>query len=181
MDTTNDANKGALSTLRIMLRRAPRMSLSQFNARLQYKKNKTGTYIKTFLGRRQRKYLCGKALELDLNGGERKQRRAQVEYDRKLIEKNHEIDKRRKEQRDTATAKLDAIVPCLVDADLAKMRVTDIVLQLHWHHMPKQKEDKLKEVPLETGKSEDEDEPDPPPLMPDKDEDHPDYDTKDDV
>ncbi|KAG1888443.1 uncharacterized protein F5891DRAFT_1199302 [Suillus fuscotomentosus] len=131
------------------------MSLSQFNARLQYKKNQTGTYIKTFLGHRQRKYLRGKARELDSNGGERKQRRAQVEYDRKLIEKNHEIDKRRKEWRDAATAKLNAIVPCLVDADLAKMRVADIVLQLRWHHefdlhvprnkdMPKRKEDKLK-------------------------------------
>ncbi|KAG1860155.1 hypothetical protein DFJ58DRAFT_779665 [Suillus subalutaceus] len=129
METTNDANEGALGTLRITLRRAPRMSLSQFNARLQYKKNQTGTYIKTFLGRRQRKYLRGKARELDSNGGERKRRRAQVEYDRKLIEKNHEIDKRRKERRDAATAKLDAVVPCLVDADLAKMRVADIVLQ----------------------------------------------------
>ncbi|KAG2145926.1 hypothetical protein DEU56DRAFT_870202 [Suillus clintonianus] len=135
METTNDANEGALGTLRITLRHAPR---------------------------------------------ERKRRRAQVEYDRKLIEKNHEIDKRRKERRDAATAKLDAVVPCLVDADLAKMRVADIVLQLRWHHMPKRKEDKLKvlreaiahytsgevthrettqEVPLETGESEDEDEP----------------------
>ncbi|KAG2062129.1 hypothetical protein BDR06DRAFT_868392, partial [Suillus hirtellus] len=32
METTNDANEGALSTLHIMLRCAPHMSLSQFNA-----------------------------------------------------------------------------------------------------------------------------------------------------
>lgn len=78
-----------------------------------------------------------------------------MEYDRKLIEKNREIDQRRKGRRGAATAKLDAVIPCLVDADLAKMRVADIVLQLHWHReldssvprnkgMPKRKEDKLK-------------------------------------
>ncbi|KAJ8580301.1 hypothetical protein M405DRAFT_869578 [Rhizopogon salebrosus TDB-379] len=135
METTNNANEGALGTLRTTLRRAPRMSLSQFNARLQYKKNRTGTYMKKFLGRCQCK--------------------AQVEYDRKLVERNYEMDKWKKERRDVATAKLDAVVPCVVDADLARLRVSDIALQLRWHRqfdtkvprnkdMPKKKDEKLR-------------------------------------
>ncbi|KAG1870788.1 hypothetical protein F4604DRAFT_1926310 [Suillus subluteus] len=167
--TTNNANEGALGTLRIMLRCAPCMSLSQFNARLQYKKNQTGAYIKTFLGCHQHKYLHGKAQELDSNGAKRKQRKAQVEYHQKLMKKNCEIDQQRKEWKDAATAKLHAVVPCLhreFDPHVPQNK-----------DMPKQKEDKLKvlreaivcytsgevtrqettqEVPLETGKSEDE-------------------------
>jgi hypothetical protein len=71
---------------------------------------------------------------LDLNGAKRKRRRAQVEYDRKVIEKNHKINQWRKKWRDAATAKLNAVVPCLMNAGLAKMCVADIVLQFHWHH-----------------------------------------------
>ncbi|KAG1874805.1 hypothetical protein F4604DRAFT_1924926 [Suillus subluteus] len=115
------------------------------------------------------KYLHGKAQELDSNGAKRKQRKAQVEYHQKLMKKNCEIDQQRKEWKDAATAKLHAVVPCLhreFDPHVPQNK-----------DMPKQKEDKLKvlreaivcytsgevtrqettqEVPLETGKSEDE-------------------------
>ncbi|KAG1883974.1 hypothetical protein F4604DRAFT_1677148 [Suillus subluteus] len=46
MNTMNDTNEGALGTLRVSMRRAPRMSLAHFNARLKYKKNQTGMYVK---------------------------------------------------------------------------------------------------------------------------------------
>ncbi|KIK80700.1 hypothetical protein PAXRUDRAFT_157974 [Paxillus rubicundulus Ve08.2h10] len=45
METTNDANEGALGIYRVALRCAPTMTTVQFNARLKYHKNQMGSYM----------------------------------------------------------------------------------------------------------------------------------------
>ena len=157
METTNDANEGALGTLRVTFRRAPRMSLAQFNARLKYKKNNTKIYMKKFLGKSARQYLRRKARVIDASSAEKKRRLAQAKYDQQLAQRHRVDDERKRKKRDAAAVRLAAVVPRLTEVELASMRVSDIDLQLRWHRqfdekvprakeMPKKKEDKLREL-----------------------------------
>ncbi|KAF9231631.1 hypothetical protein BU15DRAFT_68173 [Melanogaster broomeanus] len=134
METTNDMNEGALGTLRVTMRRAPRMSLTQFNARLKFKKNQTGSWMQSFLSRKSRKYLRNKARKLDASGIERKRRLAQVEYDRQLVQKHREDDKRKAKRKSALTAKFDAFIRWHRRFDIAVPRAKDL---------PKKKEEKL--------------------------------------
>ncbi|KAG1846992.1 hypothetical protein DFJ58DRAFT_663507, partial [Suillus subalutaceus] len=152
MNSTNDANEGALGTLRVSMRHAPRMSLTHFNARLKYKKNQTGTYVKTSLGPTARKYLRKRARINDTAGMERKRRIAQVEYDKYVVQRNREKDQKKKERREAAAAKLAAVVPRLMQEDINKMRVSELDLQIRWHRqfdsqMPAAKDLKGKKAP----------------------------------
>jgi hypothetical protein len=106
MNSTDDANEGALGTLQVSMRRAPRMSLAHFNARLKYKKNQTGTYIKTSLGPTARKYLRTRAHINDTAGMERKRRIAQVEYDKLIVQQNCKKDQKKKEHCEAAARNL---------------------------------------------------------------------------
>ncbi|KAG1853183.1 hypothetical protein DFJ58DRAFT_728296 [Suillus subalutaceus] len=133
MNSTNDANEGALGTLRVSMWRAPRMSLTHFNARLKYKKNQTGTYVKTSLGPTARTYLRKRARINDTAGMERKRRIAQVEYDKYVVQRNREKDQKKKERREAAAAKLAAVVPRLTQEDINKMHVAELDLQIRWH------------------------------------------------
>jgi len=156
METTNDVNEGALGTLHITLCHAPRMSLAQFNARLKYKKNNTTTYMKKFLGKSAHRYLRRKARVLDASGAEKKRHLAQATY-RQLAQQHRVDDERKQKKREAATVKLAAVVPRLTEVKLVSMKVSDIDLQLRWHHqfdekvprakeMPKKKEEKLREL-----------------------------------
>ncbi|KIJ12215.1 hypothetical protein PAXINDRAFT_83254, partial [Paxillus involutus ATCC 200175] len=133
METTNDANEGALGTLRITLRRAPRMSLVQLNAQLKYKKNNTGRFVKTYLGPTARKFLRRKARILRTLGLEKKRRCAQVAYDKKVVQKHRDDDKRRAAQKDAEAAKFAAYIPHTTEAELLKMKVAEINFQIRWH------------------------------------------------
>ncbi|KAG2122911.1 hypothetical protein DEU56DRAFT_760188 [Suillus clintonianus] len=133
MKTTNDDNEGALGTVRTSLRRAPHMSLSHLNSRFMYKKNMTGTYIQNFLRPGAQKRLLKKACAVDTRGDERKRRVAQANYDKERVRKNKQLDVRRKERRDAAEAKLTAVVPRLTLAEVEKLRVDKINLQIQWH------------------------------------------------
>ncbi|KAG2074964.1 hypothetical protein BDR04DRAFT_1171787 [Suillus decipiens] len=125
MNSTNDANEGALGTLRVSMRHAPRMSLAHFNAHLKYKKNQTGTYMKTSLGPTAQRYLRKKACINDTAGMERKRRIAQSSGTAR--------DQKKKEHREAAAAKLAAVVPRLTQEDIKKMRVAELDLQIRWH------------------------------------------------
>ncbi|KAH7890481.1 hypothetical protein F5I97DRAFT_1973003 [Phlebopus sp. FC_14] len=154
METTNDANEGALGTFRITLRRAPRMSLAQFNARFKYRKNQTGKYIKTHFSHSHRKYLHKKARDIQAMNLERKRRLRQVAYDRQVVEK-HRLDDRRKEDKNNAlAAEFAAYIPRMTEVELTTMKVTEIDFQIRWHRrfdalvpkakdLPKKKEKKL--------------------------------------
>ncbi|KIK35064.1 hypothetical protein CY34DRAFT_26709 [Suillus luteus UH-Slu-Lm8-n1] len=133
MKTTNNDNEGALGTVRTSLRRAPHMSLSHLNSRFMYKKNMTGTYIQKFLRPGAQKRLLKKARAVDTRGDERKRRVAQANYDKERVRKNKQLDVRRKEQREAAEAKLTAVVPRLTLAEVEKLRVDEINLQIRWY------------------------------------------------
>jgi hypothetical protein len=133
MKTTNDDNEGALGTAHTSLRRAPHMSLSHFNARFMYKKNMTGTYIRSVLSPAAQKGLPKKARAVDARGDEKKRRVAQAKYDKELARKHKVEDAQKKVKRDAAEAKLTAVVPCLTLTKVMKLRLDEVNLQIWWH------------------------------------------------
>ncbi|RPD58133.1 hypothetical protein L226DRAFT_467446 [Lentinus tigrinus ALCF2SS1-7] len=144
MHTTNDVNEGELGSLRVTLRRAPRMTLHQYNARRRYKINKTGRYIEQHLTALERKYLRKKARRVDAGGLEKKRKMAQAEADRKTVE-----GKRKKDEEKAAKAKekkdvLDALAPLSDTSDLSQLTVPVLDLHLDWHRQFD------REVPLKT-------------------------------
>lgn len=74
-----------------------------------------------------------KARVVDTRGYERRRRVAQANYDKERVRKNKQLDVRRKERRDAAEAKLTAVVPRLTLAEVEKLRVDEINLQIRWH------------------------------------------------
>ncbi|KAG1848993.1 hypothetical protein F4604DRAFT_1687533 [Suillus subluteus] len=114
MKTTNDDNEGALGTF-------------------MYKKNRTGAYIQKVLQPGAQKRLLKKAHAVDTQGDEQKWQVAQANYDKERVRKNKQLDVQRKERRDAAKAKLTAVVPCLTLAEVEKLRVNKINLQIWWH------------------------------------------------
>ncbi|KIJ63703.1 hypothetical protein HYDPIDRAFT_29059 [Hydnomerulius pinastri MD-312] len=154
METTNDANEGILSSLCVSMRRAPCMSLAQVNAHFCYKKNNTGSYMRRFLGQKEQKYLWRCARVKGANGAEEKWHIAQVTYDKQTAQKN-KVDAQRKLKKCEAVAeKLNAVRPVVNVADLTKMHIPEIDLQIRWHHifnlkvpqakdLPKRKEEKV--------------------------------------
>ncbi|KAF9233996.1 hypothetical protein BU15DRAFT_53177, partial [Melanogaster broomeanus] len=133
MNTTNDVNEGALGTLRTSMWQAPCMSLAHFNAQFKYKKNRTDMYIKTCMSRNAQKYLQKKARLDDASGHERKRRTNQAQHDAKVVQRNWEKDRAKRARHEAMQAKLDAVEPCVVSSQIAKMHVVDIDLQLRWH------------------------------------------------
>ncbi|KIK77471.1 hypothetical protein PAXRUDRAFT_17481 [Paxillus rubicundulus Ve08.2h10] len=133
METTNNANEGALDTYHVAVHCAPTMTTVQFNARLKYHKNQTGSYMKRFLNVRSCKYLHRKARKIDTQNIDKKQWLAHVEHEHKLVVKHQEDDQWKRQKREIMAAKLTAVVPCLTNAEIAKMKVAKIDLQIHWH------------------------------------------------
>ncbi|KAF9221185.1 hypothetical protein BS17DRAFT_712648 [Gyrodon lividus] len=133
METMNNANEGALGTYCMAVCHAPTMTTMHFNARLKYCKNQTGKYIKQFLNARSRKYLHCKAWQIDAQNIDRKQWLAYVEHTYKLVAKHQKDDQRKRQKREVMAAKLAAIVPCLTNAGIVKIKVSKIDLQICWH------------------------------------------------
>ncbi|KAH7918783.1 hypothetical protein BV22DRAFT_1051507 [Leucogyrophana mollusca] len=134
MKTTNNDNEGTLGTYRISARRAPRMTIDQFNARLRYKRNNTGSYIKNILHSSvDQKLLQKRAREKGSGGRQKKWRLAQAWYDQLVVAKKHEKDRCKQAKKDAADAKVAAVVPRLEVAAIPKMTVGQITLQLQWH------------------------------------------------
>ncbi|KAG1818074.1 uncharacterized protein BJ212DRAFT_1298923 [Suillus subaureus] len=119
MKTTNDNNKGALGTVHTSLQQALHMSLSHLNSWFIYKKNMTGTYIQNFLQPGAQKRLLKQAHAAN--------------YDKEQVRKNKQLDVWRKEWQDAAEAKLTAVVPHLTLAEVEKLYVNEINLQIQWH------------------------------------------------
>ncbi|KAF9224610.1 hypothetical protein BS17DRAFT_766594 [Gyrodon lividus] len=147
METSNDANEGVLGTLHIFKQRTPRMSLTQFNAQQQYKKNNTGSYVHQLLTWNTCKNLQKQAQVDSANGAEQKHRLAQVAYDLHTAKKN-KVDAKRKCKKCAAAArKLNDLTPVLIVSELAKMCVTKINLQICWHHIFDPKVPRAKDLP----------------------------------
>ncbi|KAG2088493.1 uncharacterized protein F5147DRAFT_789471 [Suillus discolor] len=80
-----------------------------------------------------RKRLLKKAHTVDTRGDERKRRVAQANYDKERVRKNKQLDVQRKGRRNAAKAKLTAVVPRLTLAEVEKLRIDEINLQIRWH------------------------------------------------
>ncbi|KIK73522.1 hypothetical protein PAXRUDRAFT_29247 [Paxillus rubicundulus Ve08.2h10] len=84
-------------------------------------KNRTGMYIKTCMSRNAQKYLRKKARLDDASGHERKQRTNQAQHDAKVVQRNQEKDRAKRACHEAMQAKLDAVEPCVVSSQIAKM------------------------------------------------------------
>ena len=133
METTNDANEGALGTFRVTAWHAPRISLRQFNARLKFKKNKTGVWKKSSLSLSSRQFPHGHARKIDASGLEKKCHKAQADYDNQVVEKHQVDDKRKAEKKAAVNAKFSSYIPCTSLDDLSRLKVSELDFQLRWH------------------------------------------------
>ena len=137
MKTTNDDNEGTLGAYRVGARRAPWMTLAQWNARAMWKRNKTKWYYQHFFSSKDRKFVRVAARKLDRSGAERKHRQAQAEAGRVTTAKKKTLKKAKKAKRDAVVARIDAVKPILDILALqkvpCKLKVPEIDLQLDWH------------------------------------------------
>ncbi|KAI0055922.1 hypothetical protein BV25DRAFT_1842639 [Artomyces pyxidatus] len=112
INATNDGNKGKLGGFHVGMRRAPSMTLHQYNARLTYKMNETSTYMQS-LSAQDLRYIRKVARRIDSGGLEKKRTRELADADEEVVR-----EKRRK-------------------MDIQKQKVpgtnADLDLQLDWH------------------------------------------------
>ncbi|TFY50881.1 hypothetical protein EVG20_g11277 [Dentipellis fragilis] len=135
MEATNDKNEGNLGAYRVSQRKNPSMTIHQYNARVAYKKNKTGAYLKSTLRPVDRRFLRKRARAIDASKLEAKRKRAQVEHDRLVVREKRRKDVEREAKKAKKAAALAAIQPCL-DIEKIKsgqMTVAQLELQLAWH------------------------------------------------
>ncbi|KDQ05523.1 hypothetical protein BOTBODRAFT_122691, partial [Botryobasidium botryosum FD-172 SS1] len=90
MKPTNDHNEGALGSMRVCSRQAPRMTLEQQNARAVYRKNNTAAFIRLCLGKEDRRYLRRLARERDASKRPAKRRKIQVAFNIQMQKSRNE-------------------------------------------------------------------------------------------
>ena len=86
MKTTNDNNEGALGTFCVGARRAPNMSLVQWNAHQMYQKNKTEHFCHHIFSMQDWKYCHQVVREEDSSGAEKIRHQAQAKADHKATQ-----------------------------------------------------------------------------------------------
>jgi hypothetical protein len=141
MPTTNDVNEGKLGELRMSSRRAPNMTLQQFNARKMYRKNDTKTY-RRLLQSHDHKMIRLKARMVDSSGLTKKRREAQAQADLLVVaaKRANVVEKAaKKEKVNAALDKLSDglwLTEALVRSDptTGKPRTNpELDAQLAWH------------------------------------------------
>jgi hypothetical protein len=136
--TTNDVNEGALGDLRVWKRKAPSMTLLQFNSCKMYKCNNTKEFM-VALPSEVNKFIRKSARILDSSQLEKQNLASQGKADQSLGNANRtqRIEKRtKKDAASKALSKiLDALVPNLNINSLKQGPITVpvIELQLEWH------------------------------------------------
>lgn len=136
MPPTNDANEGALGSLRVNYRLAPNMSQYQYNAKEMYKRNDTATYIATTLtSANDLRFLHAKARAIDASGAEKKRRLDVAAADGRAAKRRRED---REERREKATQRLQTLAQLTPVLDLTeltweKTTVKLLDAQLEWH------------------------------------------------
>ncbi|KAI0718169.1 hypothetical protein C8T65DRAFT_639222 [Cerioporus squamosus] len=138
MRPTNDDNEGALGTKRVRSRQAPNMSEHQYNARVLYTTNKTGTYIAE-LGPEDRAYLRREGRRLDVSGLEKKRRREVVDAEKQAVAEKRRKIQDRLDRLDEKRRQLLVLSPILTTADARlaenKLTVKQIEEHLDWHRV----------------------------------------------
>ncbi|KAJ7195787.1 hypothetical protein GGX14DRAFT_376713 [Mycena pura] len=131
MPTTNDVNEGKLGELRMSSRRAPNMTLQQFNARKMYRKNDTKTY-RRLLQSHDHKMIRLKARMVDSSGLTKKRRDTQAQADLLVVaaKRANGVEKAAKKKK--VNAALDKLsdglwlTEALLDAQLAWHRRAEL-------------------------------------------------------
>lgn len=109
LSTTNDVNEGALGLLRVVLRRAPNLSLQGYNARMLLKRNNVVGYIESLpLEQRAwaRKFARSEARLLTTGDHERKRRLRLAEFKAEKAKKNAQKAKELAEKHARQDARL---------------------------------------------------------------------------
>lgn len=151
MNATNGHNEGALGAYRVGARKAPRMTIAQWNARTMYKCNGTQHFVKCKLTRKDRKWIRRAARKLDASQIEQKRRQAQAEADSRAASKKKAAVVAKQKKKEKAKARVDAVVPVFDPAVIKKLKNDDLDWQIKWHRahgvgsMPLQKEVKEKQ------------------------------------
>jgi hypothetical protein len=134
---TNDHNEGALGSLRQTWRRAPNMTIGQYNARALYKQNDTSSFVQSVLGPQDRKFLRQEARRVDRSGAEKQMREEQAQYDEKMVDEKRKVDVERKEKLDAREVQIDTVMLILDVAELKRkikqITNSDLTLQINWH------------------------------------------------
>jgi hypothetical protein len=161
MQPTNDANEGGLGEKRVTTRHAPNMTLESHNARVMYRKNNTGAFIRKTFHLTDRKYLRRKAQEIDSSGQAKLHHEVEAAAYKETVERKRKAVTERKAAQDAKRAKIDAVVVRLDIQDIDDLPGTCAVLdlQLEWHRLrdnliPKKKDitkkaDKIKALQVE--------------------------------
>ncbi|KAI0661679.1 hypothetical protein C8Q70DRAFT_966523 [Cubamyces menziesii] len=144
MRTTNDDNEGGLGAFRANARRAPSMTLNQYNARTMHKVNGTAEFTKHQLDDETRAFTRKRARLIDASGLEKERRMVLAQADSRVVEEKRGKDRAKRQKEDARTALLDALV-VLQDAEDIAMRAPqitngDLDVQLDWHRRREGKE-----------------------------------------
>ncbi|THU81616.1 hypothetical protein K435DRAFT_808933 [Dendrothele bispora CBS 962.96] len=109
MPSTNDANEGRLGHYRVTLRGKPTLTLHQYNAEAMYSRNNTLAFMEALFENKDHQYIMQEARRIDASGLEAKQRTAQVEFRRRVVEMNKEKEEAKKKKAVELREKLKKI------------------------------------------------------------------------
>ncbi|KAI5897896.1 uncharacterized protein SCHCODRAFT_02684172 [Schizophyllum commune H4-8] len=116
---TNDVNEGALGTYRQEMRRKPRMTLLQFNARFIFHRNNTQEFMDRMLTEEDEKYIRKKARQRLAMGLERQRQEEQMEVDEKRAEETRRKEMEQERARAEKLARVMSIT-IVLDPGLVK-------------------------------------------------------------
>ncbi|KAI0056754.1 hypothetical protein BV25DRAFT_1872636 [Artomyces pyxidatus] len=108
INATNDGNEGKLGGFRVGMRRAPSMTLHQYNACLTYKMNETSTYMQS-LSAQDLRYIRKEAHRIDSGGLEKKRTHELANTDEEVVREKWRKMDIQKQKVVAANAKLDSL------------------------------------------------------------------------
>ncbi|KAI0683197.1 hypothetical protein C8T65DRAFT_784880 [Cerioporus squamosus] len=151
MRATNDDNEGALGHVRVRVRRAPRETKHQYNARQKGKVNDVAEYSKRKADKETHAFVRKRARILDSSGLEKQQKAVIAAADKAVVQGKRDKDQEREEKAKEKTRVLDGLVLLLDVADitLRAKEITNAELdqQLDWH---RRKEGKSTQIPAKS-------------------------------
>ncbi|OJT06368.1 hypothetical protein TRAPUB_2754 [Trametes pubescens] len=133
MRTTNDDNEGALGSFRGSARRAPTMTVHQYNARTMTKINSTIPYMKTNFTPVDYAYSQAGAHIIDGSGLERKRKMEQAADDERVVAEKRRKDGEKQEKETVKQEKLQALKPIEQITELSSLTVVELDLYLDLH------------------------------------------------
>jgi hypothetical protein len=110
MPPTNDANEGALGSLRIAMRENPNMSLHLIEAKMKYRKNDTQAFMDSCLLPADHKWLMKEARRIDSLGLEHIRADNQRKHDQVVEEMTREKAKAKALKQAELTARLNSVI-----------------------------------------------------------------------